>query len=282
MAKNNRQSKNEEKENNTFLPLYPACTVPKNLQKSRQINTGLFYEKFCDQWIEMCDEEECEKSQNITTGFTLGENKQKWIIKFNNWVGNRQIIEHAVYRMRRLVRQRKGKVITMKTASRFIPGMGRPHPVENGINWHPTLGVPYLPGSSVKGMVRAWAESYNNVDEKTITRIFGPKKLEKSAGSVIFFDALPTQHVCLAMDIMTPHHSNYYQGKNKNPHEWEAPNPIPFLAVEEGQTFLFAIAPRRSQDQEDLDQVEHWLKEALETIGAGAKTAVGYGRFKMA
>ncbi|MBA4603662.1 type III-B CRISPR module RAMP protein Cmr6 [Thermoactinomyces sp. AMNI-1] len=171
-------------------------------------------------------------------------------------------------------------MIYMKTTSRFIPGMGRPHPVENGVNWHPTLGVPFLPGSSVKGVVRAWAESYNKVDEKTITRIFGPKELEKSAGSVIFFDALPTRHVRLAMDIMTPHHSNYYQGKTKNPHEWETPNPIPFLAVDEGQTFVFAIAPRRLQDQEDLVQVEHWLKEALETMGAGAKTAVGYGRFK--
>lgn len=261
-----------------FLPLYRLQLKTYDLRELKQNpNIGLWYEKFCNQWTWSYD-----KERNII-GTKLNKNKGKWIqIVTRQEIGDSKEIRRAIDRIKELVNQRDGRIITMKTASRFIPGMGRPHPVENGINWHPTLGVPYLPGSSVKGMVRAWAESYNNVDEKTITRIFGPKKLEKSAGSVIFFDALPTQHVCLAMDIMTPHHSNYYQGKNKNPHEWEAPNPIPFLAVEEGQTFLFAIAPRRSQDQEDLDQVEYWLKEALETIGAGAKTAVGYGRFKMA
>lgn len=273
MSRNNKLSK-KKYEKETFLPLYDSKSVVLYLKKLNQNQkTGLWYEKFCNQWIK-----DYKSENNI--GLKLGDNKRKWIETVTNIVGDSKGIKRAVERIEGLVKQRHGKMLYMKTTSRFIPGMGRPHPVENGINWHPTLGVPFLPGSSVKGVVRAWVESYNKIDEKTITRIFGPKELEKSVGSVIFFDALPKQHVRLAKDIMTPHHQGYYQGKNKNPHEWEAPNPIPFLAVDEGQKFVFAIAPRRLQDQEDLERVEHWLIEALESMGAGAKTAVGYGRFK--
>ena len=41
----------------------------------------------------------------------------------------------------------------------WVTGMGLPHPVENGFSWHPTLGVPYLPGSGVKASrsCHAWA-----------------------------------------------------------------------------------------------------------------------------
>ena len=44
------------------------------------------------------------------------------------------------------------------TDGRFVTGTGRSHSVENGFAWHPTLGTPYLSGSSVKGMIRARAQ----------------------------------------------------------------------------------------------------------------------------
>jgi CRISPR-associated protein Cmr6 len=34
--------------------------------------------------------------------------------------------------------------------------------VENGFLWHPTLGVPYLPGAAVKGLVRAYVEHWDD------------------------------------------------------------------------------------------------------------------------
>jgi CRISPR-associated protein Cmr6 len=55
------------------------------------------------------------------------------------------------------------------------------------------------------------------------------------------------------------------------------------MVVKEGQKFQFCIIPRRSdneQDKEDCKQVLAWLEAALSNIGAGAKTAVGYGRFE--
>ncbi len=40
------------------------------------------------------------------------------------------------------------------------------------------------------------------------------------------------------------------------------------------------MAPRRPGEREgDVEQAKEWLQQALEWIGAGAKTAVGYGRF---
>lgn len=60
------------------------------------------------------------------------------------------------------------------------------------------------------------------------------------------------------------------------------PNPIPFLTVDKEQVFLFTVAPRERDDavsRSDLETVLQWMDEALANIGAGAKTATGYGRF---
>lgn len=63
------------------------------------------------------------------------------------------------------------------------------------------------------------------------------------------------------------------------PGDWLSPNPIPFLVVNAGVHFLLALIPRRPLPG-TLDQAETWLTEALVWAGAGAKGAVGYGRFE--
>ena len=111
--------------------------------------------------------------------------KRKWnnkIAKIGK-VGDAAEIKRAKYRLQQLVNKKRGKLIQMKTVSRFVPGMGRPNPVENGLNWHPTLGVPYLPGSSVKGAVRTWAEFYeeNDKNQKDIQQIFGSDRTDSES-----------------------------------------------------------------------------------------------------
>jgi CRISPR-associated protein Cmr6 len=144
-------------------------------------------------------------------------------------------------------------------------------------------------------MVRAWAEQWTDTSLEDIRRIFGPgsedlkknKDLKANVGSVIFLDALPQKTVSLKADIMTPHYSDYYAGKKDKqgnlipPADWHSPTPIPFLVVKKDQTFVFGILPRHTneQGQKDYETVKGWLKEALCWTGAGAKTAVGYGRF---
>ncbi|MFA6373459.1 MAG: RAMP superfamily CRISPR-associated protein [Methanothrix sp.] len=72
--------------------------------------------------------------------------------------------------------------------------------------------MPYLPGSSIKGVVRSWAASWLSQPECDINRIFGPRDSndrsakDHSVGSVIFLDVLPIKPVQLKVDIITPHY----------------------------------------------------------------------------
>ncbi len=161
---------------------------------------------------------------------------------------------------------------------RFVTGLGKGGPLEVGFVFHRIYGFPIIPGSSLKGMTRAYAELVlkpaNRINEAEIERLFGK---QEDAGDLIFFDAVPTGKVTLELDIMNPHYPNYYQG-NEPPADWQNPTPIPFLTVGKGTEFIFAVGARRGTDV-DLSEVMGWMKSALEEIGAGAKTTAGYGYF---
>ena len=259
-------------------PLYKSVANIK-LKKGTG-NTGLWYDKFCDTWPDHAGKD-FWNLQSRQEGKQIVNPKMDWMktVTAKN-VGERDLLTEACLRQARLAAACGMKVVKYSTIWRFVTGLGRQHPVENGFAWHQTLGVPYLPGSSIKGMVRAWAEQWEEI--KDGNRIFGDKGEEVSAGSVIFLDALPSNRVFLEIDVMTPHYSPYYRD-GKPPGDWYDPTPIPFLTVAANQVFQFAVLPRMAQDtqyQEDTKQVLYWLRLALENLGAGAKTAVGYGRFK--
>ncbi len=250
------------------VPLYEG--VPS--ERPEQAHPGLWYDKFCNCW-------------SVRHGlWDLGTNKKRWIQTVTGQSGDPDQIKDSIERMMSLVTARSGTFLFMRTEGRFVTGLGQEHPVENGFTWHPTLGTAYLPGSSVKGLVRAWAEQWEQAEKNIISRIFGEEDetAPKRVGSIIFFDALPLTSIRLETDIMTPHYVPYYQNREENPpRDWYSPVPIPFLTVAEGQPFLFSIAPRKVNEagEEDLQLVKGWLQEALEWLGAGAKTSVGYGRF---
>ncbi|MGB3683862.1 MAG: type III-B CRISPR module RAMP protein Cmr6 [Rubrobacteraceae bacterium] len=232
-------------------------------------NTGLWYDKFFDRW---------QKDGSIRDG-----DKQAWIETVKGKCGNGDLLQQAKQRMQRLLESAGGQPLFYELESDFVTGLGRQHPVENGFAWHHTLGTPYLPGSSVKGIVRACAEQWEDPkpDNADIKRIFGSESKQDEdshVGSVIFLDAIPTGPVQLKADIMTPHYNPYYKGEAP-PADWHSPNPIPFLVVEAGAGFGFGILPRSNEDEADCEVARGWLEEALEWTGAGAKTAVGYGRF---
>lgn len=232
-------------------------------------NAGLWYDKFCDRW------------QGDWSG--LGDSgKRDWIAQIANLdgttakrVGNAALLRETTQRQQDLASARGGKCFKLATVWRFASGLGRSHPVENGFAWHHGLGTPYLPGSGVKGAMRAWARwtEFANID-----RVFGPERGAAAAGSVIFLDALPVEPVTLDADVMTPHYGPWYQ-EEQTPGDWCSPVPIPFLTVGAGQTFQFALLPRTPADASDCAVAARLLREALEKLGAGAKTAVGYGQF---
>jgi CRISPR-associated protein Cmr6 len=89
----------------------------------------------------------------------------------------------------------------------------------------------------------------------------------------------------LAVEIMTPHHGAYYEGKD-SPHDAGQPNPIPFLALPAGSKLRFVITfepalwPADLAGAEWQPIVERTLAHAFEWVGFGAKTAVGYGAMR--
>ncbi len=254
-------------------------------------NLGLWHDKFGDRW------------NHLKTTETVGFDKLGWLEettgKAREQLANdefRRLLQRQAARRQELAHALEGRFLMMKTTSPFVTGLGREHPVENGFLWHHTLGVPYLPGSSVKGMIRSWHHHWMEQKQRRLAdQILG---IQEKAGQVLFLDALPTSPVRLRVDVMTPHYSDYYL-KGEAPGDWLSPTPIPFLTVQEDTPFQFVFLPRHPAGGSELkgtgrhrpapasagsrlcDTAAQWLKEALEWIGAGAKTSLGYGRMRL-
>jgi len=272
-----------------MLPLYnwQAHAISSGEDAQRQIqhrgcHPGLWFERFFNQYDENFKVAETGKS-NFIKGLVGG-------------CGNAQALQQTYMRHSALVKACSGVTITLQADWHFATGLGNPHPVENGFLFHPTLAAPYLPGSSVKGLVRSWLEQ--NLGDKAgvlFHRLFGsedkdPTKCQQDfqAGEVIFFDALPVLPSTLVLDTMTPHMGGWYEkggtegvtSAANQPADWHDPVPVPFLAAKE-LVLMFSFAPRKKVgDVEQLMQlVGKALQDALYHAGAGAKTAAGYGGF---
>lgn len=269
----------------TQLPLYAECrkALPSLGQHGHR---GLWYDRFFNRYDELWQVFKKDEKKKTEDG------KGEWIGTVKGKAGDPEDLQKAIARLAALCESRNGKFNVFVATWHFATGLGNPHPVENGFLWHPSLGVPYIPGVAVKGLVRAWLEGgWEEVrDNEKLHRWFGsedkdPKdcKRDTEAGAFIFFDALPVEPVKLKADVMTPHMGKWYEkGGEKpmdadvTPADWHNPVPIPFLVADKPK-FMFAVAPRDGKENAELADVMAALANALEWLGAGAKTAVGYG-----
>ncbi len=157
----------------------------------------------------------------------------------------------------------------------FATGMGYEHPLENGFAFLNPYGLPYLPGSSVKGVMLRAAEELK-VDVGVVDELFGSRSDDDSQGALNFWDVFPQGK--LALDIMTPHHSAYLQEGIASPHDSESPNPIPFLTVAPGAQFAFHVQMIRPTGILDWQvMLKQCFEHVFDWLGFGSKTAVGYG-----
>lgn len=274
-------------------PLYQS-SVGTTPTRAADGHAGLWYDKFCDQW------NTAPWSMQAGGGDDRQANpKLSWIHKLTSSpLGVASALTESTTRLIRLSLQSHGISLVFRSDSRFVTGLGRSHPVENGFAWHHTLGTPYLPGSSIKGMVRAWASQQADPrpDEVVLDRIFGQRSASNKAGfsgGVCFLDAVPIAPVRVEADVLTPHYAAWSPGDP--PGDWRSPIPVPFMVTQEGLELLFTLLPcppgvrqdpaeqaaEQEQMQQDLKLLTGWLSEALTWAGAGAKTAVGYGRFQL-
>jgi CRISPR-associated protein Cmr6 len=209
-----------------------------------------------------------------------------------------------------------GELLRLETQSvaPFATGLGNEHPLENGFAFLNPYGLPYLAGSSVKGVLRQaahelasgdWGDSKGWNDEarftldvkrKTIALsmldvLFGKQgedgDTEHVRGVLCFWDVYPQlKGNALQVEVMTPHQTHYYQ-HGESPHESGSPNPINFLTVPPGSGFAFHVqcdrpflvrlAPDLAWEDRWKSLIETAFEHAFLWLGFGAKTAVGYG-----
>lgn len=226
----------------------------------------------------------------------------------------------------------EGLCLDTKATAPFTTGLGNEHPLENGFAFLNPYGLPYLPGSGVKGVLRQaarelasgdWggAPGWRGDDEKPFSVVIQNKTVALSVCDVLFgresrdgdsehvrgvlsfWDVIPKiapedpkqpEQISLAVEIMTPHQSHYYQqrvepksGNSATPHESGQPNPISFLTVPPGSDFTFhlvcdlprlrRLAPELARDDQWKNLITAAFEHAFAWLGFGAKTAVGYG-----
>ena len=159
-----------------------------------------------------------------------------------------------------------------------------------GMYFDYTSGLPVIPGSSIKGMLRSAIEEwdfladYKPQEKNTPPASLSDKKVlheeiiktvfEGKGLSIydrdIFLDAIPIKadNKLFGEDYITHH-----------PTPLQNPNPVRFLRVNPGVTYQFRFILRNNDNGLKADFKEDLFKAIICTFGLGAKTNVGYGQF---
>lgn len=260
-------------------------------------NVGLLIQRGLRVW-DTSDKEKADK-KNLIEVITNTQPSDLYQLAFDRWL---------------LQTEQKDEFATVSASldGRLMTGLALGGTLETGVTTHHSYGMPLLAGSSVKGAVRAYAESIFLLkdaegkivlDEKGKTQInpamkdilnvlFGADEdaEQANAGYLVWHDAwlIPTltkegkyssseDAKPFAEEIVTVHHSQYYADKTGKVEalDMEAPVPNQQLAVQ--GSFYFVIEGKNKQW---LDFAKQLLENMLNEFGMGAKGAAGYGYFK--
>jgi CRISPR-associated protein Cmr6 len=194
--------------------------------------------------------------------------------------------------------------------------------IENaGIALDRCFGLPFIPGSAVKGIARAQAlweiHDAQGEDKARLLRLamllfgYGANDIKPKGdfgwaggaaaasrvadeigsqdykGCACFLPAYPTTPPELVVDMVNPHYREYYRGNRTKAEDNESPIPNYFPAVKAGASFGFAVLLNRVPERDGvstddlLNQARQWLERAVTRKGVGAKTAAGYGWFEL-
>lgn len=207
-----------------------------------------------------------------------------------------------------------GSDFTVTARSRIALHLSRAGGLENAnCCLHPVYGFAYLPGSGLKGLAAAYAghlwetqvrgtdqdEAFvcevedifgwapNQIRNAEVRRVADPRSArakrrdhEQQRGAVVFHDAFADGEAPqLEVDVCTPHYGTYYKGESP-PGDWLSPVPVTFLTIAAGTRFRFRVRPVASTTFPELvEAAKRLLLGGLYWLGAGAKTAAGYGAF---
>jgi CRISPR-associated protein Cmr6 len=234
-----------------------ACLIDK--KKTETTNAGLWLDRF----IRNQDREDKGSRRDLVreaAEIPVGETYARW---FERW--------------QQVLRDYGAECRVAEVLGRMAVGLGEESVLETSIALHHTYGVPYIPGSALKGSAAGFARQHLGEKWQPHTRaykiVFGDTD---TAGYVTFFDALPLPDGRLLYpDVIAVHHQEYYRDTGEPPADWDSPNPVPFLAAT--GKYLIALSGPAEWVQTTFEILSH----ALWHQGIGAKTSSGYGRLKL-
>lgn len=289
------------------IPLSRQITEILNSQLNNASNLYLLLTKYVNCWINRNNTWKYEQERR-----NGGSGKTKCFlaaVRFSQDQQRTSFYKTYFERWECFLSSQNATQLRAKVHWRLVVGLGSGSVLETSMTLHHIYGVPYIPGSALKGVVSCYYLEKNKdqiikkIDEKNRTINEENKKYKKDSlsnleefakkeyqeyieifgneekkGKVIFFDAYPTTFPQLEIDIMNPHFDDYYKGE-KPPADYLIPKPIKFLTVAKDTEFIFAFKTE-SNDKTLTETVKTLITEALKNYGIGAKTAVGYGYFK--
>lgn len=244
--------------------------LPSNILDDGDLNASLFYQKFAE-WDPIHEDDEL-KNKHVTRVVKQGG----WSLRPSDLVG--------------YLHNGAAKSFRMTTDTRLLIGRGTPSVFEQGIGIHPLFGVPFLPGSAIKGVTQHWAMETGKCEEK-IQEIFGREPSGEgdtgAEGRIVFYDAVPTNTQCLEEEVLAPHYPKYYSGRSRWPSDTEGPDLFKLPAIKKGVSFRFALGIatvyrglESEVKEDDLEVAEGWVQSALREAGIGSKTGSNYGYFR--
>lgn len=293
-------------------------------------NYGLFFQK----WFYVSPEEKLKcptdgkKDRNSQDRISLEDNMKISIDLFNEGVSRTSNGETGKWDRKfaeKILADRLESIVAITRAygrlgyvavsydaeilSPLVVGLGNEHPTEKGFRFDWTTGIPCVPASSIKGVVRLahlvnelnefddteqardfWRSAESGVLTETAKTLFGCGDAGKNgeqpaqAGRVIFLDAWPTRLPKLKSEIMNCHYPDYLNKGERGPTEDQQPNPQKFWAVDTstpagGKVIFRFVALVEPKAKDMIPLLENSIVAALTEHGLGAKTAIGHGRF---
>ncbi|WP_295437485.1 type III-B CRISPR module RAMP protein Cmr6 [uncultured Thiodictyon sp.] len=169
--------------------------------------------------------------------------------------------------------------------TRLFIGLSGAGMLETGCAISHSYGAPYIPGSSVKGVVKAHvrASAFGDQHPEVFAELFGADADPQGnypnglSGLVTFHDAwwVPgSADKPLVEEIVTTHHLEYYGQEGRVP-ATDFDSPIPNAQIAVQGAFLFVLEGEPAW----RDLARQMLIAALADRGIGAKTRTGYGLF---
>lgn len=282
---------------NHLIPLLNATCA------SKEPNAGLLIQRGLRVW-DIKDKEKADKKDLIEV-ITNTQPSKLYQLAFDRWLLATEQQEHFA-------------TVAATVDGRLMSGLALGGTLETGVATQHSYGMPFLAGSSVKGAVRAYAESLfslkdadgkvvltkddNGIDRVSIdpemqpilTTLFGEDDESKpaDAGYLVWHDAwlIPAltregqynsngETSPFVAEVVTVHHPDYYVDKDGKEEALDMESPIPNQQLAVQGSFYFVI---EGANQQWCDFAQQLLENMLQQFGLGAKGAAGYGYFKEA